>query len=185
MESFWEKLVYRWCKPWKKHPGWARILNAVHKRASLLILLKYDGGIKCFWTHSKAASNRKTMSQLINTNEQTCICVCVYIRIFIPTYAYTYTHIRLYLYAHTRIHIRTYAYYARFLVNVYLSGTENHADNKTNCLGNVLNWIVFVSTFGLQTTVAMGVAMLKYREWLQRNRFKATGFMQKIFYLTV
>ena len=54
-------------------------------------------------------------------------------RILIRTYAYTYTHIRVYLYAHTRILTRTYAhtythirvylyaYYARFLVNVYLS----------------------------------------------------------------
>ena len=56
-------------------------------------------------------------------------------RILIRTYAYTYTHIHVYLYAHLRILIRTYAYththirvylfayYARFLVNVYLSGT--------------------------------------------------------------
>ena len=86
--------------------------------------------------------NRKTIRQLIHTNEQTRICVCAYIRIFIRTYAYVYTHIRVYLYAHTRLFIRTYAYtythirvyiyahtrifipnYARFLVNVYLSGT--------------------------------------------------------------
>ena len=122
--------------------------------------------------------------------------VCIYAflyphtSILIRTYAYTYTHIRVYLYAHTRTLTRTYAhtcthirvylyaYYARFLVNVYLSGTENHAANKTDCLENVLNWIVSVSTFGLQITVAMGVAMLKYREWLQQNRFKATGFMK-------
>ena len=63
-------------------------------------------------------------------------------RIFIRTYAYTYTHIRVYLYAHTRILIRTYAYiyahirvylfayYARFLVNVYLSGTVGERKNK-------------------------------------------------------
>ena len=61
------------------------------------------------YMYSSTCSNRKTISQLINTNEQTRICVCAYIRIFIRTYAYIYTHIRIYLYAHTRILIRTYA----------------------------------------------------------------------------
>ena len=56
------------------------------------------------------SSNRKTIRQLINTNEQTCICVCVIICIFIRTYAYMYTYIRAYLYAHTHILIHTYGY---------------------------------------------------------------------------
>ena len=93
---------------------------------------------KFFWTHSKATSNRKTISQLINTYEQTCIFVCVYIRIFVRAYTYAYTHIRVCLYAHMPILIHTYAHtythmriylyacYAHFLVNVYLSGTVWH-----------------------------------------------------------
>ena len=98
--------------------------------------------IKFFLTHSKAASNRKTISQLIHTSEQTCICVCVYICIFIRTYAYTYMHIRVYLSAHTRIPIRTYAstythirayIYAhtrifKHVLFVYLSGTVDRLE---------------------------------------------------------
>ena len=54
-------------------------------------------------SYSSACSNRKTISQLINTNEHMRICICAYIRIFMRTYAYIYTHIRIYLYAHKRI----------------------------------------------------------------------------------
>ena len=48
-------------------------------------------------------------------------------RILIRTYAYLYAHTRILIrtYSHTYTHIRVhlYAYYARFLLNVYLSGT--------------------------------------------------------------
>ena len=76
--------------------------------------------IKFFLTHSKAASNRKTISQLIHTNEQTCIFVCVYILIFIRSYVYTYMHIRVYIYAHTRILTRTYVHtYTHIRIYLY------------------------------------------------------------------
>ena len=69
---------------------------------------------------SFSSSNRKTIRQLINTNELTHICVFVIIRIFIRTYAYMYTHMCEYVYAHTRILIRTYAYtYTHIRVYLY------------------------------------------------------------------
>ena len=89
-------------------------------------------------------------------------------RTLIRIYAYTYTHIRVYLYAHTRILIRTYAhtythirlylyaYYARFLVNVYLSGTV-HTITQYRWFANNLevgSWIQHYSTTGItQETV--------------------------------
>ena len=121
MASFWEKLVYRWCKQIKE----TSCEGAYPERCSQSGFFVDSAEIWCtsikfFWTHSKAANNRKTISQLINTNEQTCICVCVFLRIFIRTYVYTYTHIRIYTYAHMRIHIRTYAYtYTHIRVYLY------------------------------------------------------------------
>ena len=73
----------------------------------------------------------------------------------IRTYAYTYTHIRVYIYAHTRILIRTYAhtythirvylyaYYARFLVNVYLSSTVRCSRQRVaQCLFQLALWLI-------------------------------------------
>ena len=89
----------------------------------------------CTYAYNYISNNRKTVSQLINTNEHTRICIYGCIRMFICTYAYNYTRIRIYLYVHvhiliriyaytyTHIRIYLYAYYAHVLVKIYLSGT--------------------------------------------------------------